>query len=142
VMASVGRTGLPHIHMGSVALKVARQLPCSLLVVTQEEAVLHRMQQAIDDITAAYREGQDSLARGFHQEALACFERCLHLDPYFAPAFDGKATAHDHLRHVEQAERCRQQAELLRRELDRWGNAAITGTPRSASEAAAVLATP
>lgn len=117
VMGSVGRTGVPHIFLGSVSLKVARQLPCSLLIVTQEQAALDRLQQDIDQISAAYREGQSLLARGCHQEALACFERCLRLDPHFALALDGKATAHDHLSHGEEAERCRRQAELIRREL-------------------------
>jgi nucleotide-binding universal stress UspA family protein len=117
VMGSVGRTGLPHILMGSVALKVARQLPCSLLIVTQEQVALDRLRQNIDDISAAYREGQSFLAQGFHQEALARFERCLRFDPHFAPALEGKAAAHDHLSHGEEAERCRRQAELIRQEL-------------------------
>jgi universal stress protein E len=117
VMGSVGRTGLSHILMGSVSLKVARQLPCSLLIVTQEQVGLDRLQQNIDDINAAYREGQSFLADGFHQEALARFERCLRLDPHFAPALEGKVSAHDHLGHAEQAERCRRQAELIRQEL-------------------------
>jgi nucleotide-binding universal stress UspA family protein len=117
VMATLGRTGMPHIFLGSVALKVMRQMPCSLLALTQEEGALDRLQQNIDEINAACREGQNLLAQGFSQEALNYFDRCLHLNPYFAPAYDGKAAAHQHLKHAEQAERCRQQAELLRRDL-------------------------
>jgi nucleotide-binding universal stress UspA family protein len=117
VMGAVGRTGLPHILMGSVSLKVGRLLPCSLLTVPQEQVGLDRLQQNIDDINAACRQGQDCLARGFHEDALAWFGRCLYLNPYFAPALEGKAAAHDQLGHQEQAERCRQHAELLRREL-------------------------
>ncbi len=117
VLGAVGRTGLPHIQMGSVALKVGRLLPCSLLTVPIEQVALDRLQQNVDDINASYREGQACLARGLHEEALARFEHCLRLSPYFAPALEGKAATHDRLGHPEQAERCRQQAGLLRREL-------------------------
>jgi universal stress protein A len=35
VMGSHGRTGIAHIMLGSVAEKVARKAPCSVLIVKQ-----------------------------------------------------------------------------------------------------------
>ena len=38
-MGSVGRTGLPRILMGSVAQKVVREIPCSVITVKSKEGV-------------------------------------------------------------------------------------------------------
>jgi nucleotide-binding universal stress UspA family protein len=91
VMGSLGRTGLPYLVMGSTAVKVARQLPCSLLTVKREQVMAVHLEQNIADINAAFQEGQELLAQGFFQEALSQFERCLQLDPHFAHALDAKA---------------------------------------------------
>lgn len=117
VMGSTGRTGLAHLLMGSTALKVARQFPCALLTVKKEEVLIAQLEQNITDIQVAYQEGQELLAQGFAPEALARFEQCLRIDPYFAYALEGQAAAHERLGHKEQAELCRKQAELIRREL-------------------------
>lgn len=95
VMGSLGRTGLPYLLMGSTAVKVARQLPCSLLAVKRYQV----------------------MAVHLEHEALTQFERCLHLDPHFAHALDAKAETHERMGHAAQAEECRGLAELIRREL-------------------------
>jgi phosphohistidine swiveling domain-containing protein len=86
-MGSLGRTGLPYLLMGSTAVKVARQLPCSLLTVKREQVMAVHLEQNIADINAAFQEGQELLAQGFCKEALSQFERCLQLDPHFAHEF-------------------------------------------------------
>ncbi|MBI3462513.1 MAG: universal stress protein [Planctomycetes bacterium] len=117
VMGSVGRTGLPYVFMGSTALKVARQLPCALLTVKQEQVLVARMEQNIADINAAFQEGQELLEQGFCEEALAWFDQCLRLDPYFAHALEAKAAVHERMGHSDQAECCCKQAELIRQML-------------------------
>jgi nucleotide-binding universal stress UspA family protein len=117
VMGSLGRSGLPYLLMGSTAVKVARQLPCSLLTVKREQVMAAYLEQNIADINAAFQEGHELLAQGFCQEALAQFDRCLHLDPHFAHALDAKAETHERMGHAEQADECRKLAELIRREL-------------------------
>ena len=117
VMGSVGRTGLPYVLMGSTAVKVARRLPCSLLTLRREQVLVAHLEQNIAEINTAFQEGQALLAQGFCEEALARFDRCLHLDPHFAHALEGKAEVHERLGHTEQAEEFRRLAELVRREL-------------------------
>ena len=55
VMGSVGRAGLPYVLMGSTAVKVARQLACSLLIVSREQVLIAQLEQNIADINAAVR---------------------------------------------------------------------------------------
>lgn len=117
VMGSLGRTGLPYVLMGSTALKVARQLPCSLLTVKREQVMTVHLEQNIADINAAFQEGQELLAQGFCQEALSQFERCLQLDPHFAHALEAKAETHERMGHAEQAAEYRKLADLIRQEL-------------------------
>ncbi|MBI3465267.1 MAG: universal stress protein, partial [Planctomycetes bacterium] len=117
VMGSIGRTDLPHILMGSTALKVARRLPCAMLTVKPDRARIARLKQSIYDIRTAHREGQMLVAQGFFQEALDRFEQCLRIDPLYAPALEGKAAAHERLGHEELAEEHRTLAEMVRQSL-------------------------
>src|SRR5262249_34827801 len=57
VMGSMGRRGLPYMVMGSTAVKVARQLPCSLLTVKRDQVLKLDVEQKIADINEAFREG-------------------------------------------------------------------------------------
>jgi nucleotide-binding universal stress UspA family protein len=117
VMGSGGRTGLPYLFMGSTAIKVARQLPCALLTVKRVQVLVPDASQKIADINTAFEEGQALLAEGFCQEAIAQFDQCLGIDSRCADAVEAKAEALERLGRGEQADDCRKQAELIRREL-------------------------
>jgi tetratricopeptide (TPR) repeat protein len=46
------------------------------------------------DLEGLFYEGSDLHGEGRHEEALACFERCLMIDPDYADALLGKAMVH------------------------------------------------
>lgn len=46
------------------------------------------------DIEELFYEGSDLHGEGRHEEALACFERCLAIDPDYVDALLGKAMVH------------------------------------------------
>lgn len=46
------------------------------------------------DIEELFYEGSDLHGEGRHDEAMACFERCLAIDPDYADAILGKAMVH------------------------------------------------
>jgi nucleotide-binding universal stress UspA family protein len=117
VMGSGGRTRLPYLFMGSTAIKVARQLPCALLIVKRVQVLVPDASQKIADINIAFEEGQALLAEGFCQEAIAQFDQCLGIDSRCADAVEAKAEALERLGRGEQADECRKQGEMIRREL-------------------------
>ena len=113
VMGSVGRTGLARLLVGSVAEKVTREMPCSVVVVKAEHAARVLVEAEIADVEARFRQGQELLDGGFPTEAMGRFESCIGKDMMFAPAWEGLATAHERLGHAEKAEEYRQQAKYV-----------------------------
>jgi len=117
VMGSVGRTGLPRILLGSVAEKVARELPCSIITVKAEHAIRVEVDFKLDDLEAGYRQGEALLEKGFPAEALRQFENCLAKDPLYLPAWEGAATAHERLGRPQCAQQCRDKAQAIHNRL-------------------------
>ena len=50
--------------------------------------------EAVSEIEALFFEGSDLHGEGRHDEAMACFDRCLALDPAYTDAILGKAMVH------------------------------------------------
>jgi universal stress protein E len=113
VMGSVGRTGLSRMLMGSVAEKVTREMPCSIVTVKAEHAIRLEVQTEIADIHAHFRLGQELLEKGFAAEAEREFRQCLSRDLMYAPAWEGLAAAYERLGRDHEAEDCRQQSNLI-----------------------------
>ncbi len=117
VMGSVGRTGVARALLGSVAEKVARALPCSIMTVKSEDFVRLQLGGAIDDIREHVEQAAKLLENGFAREALGEFRQCIVRDPVYAPAWEGAAAAHERLENAEQAEECRSRAQEIVRSL-------------------------
>jgi nucleotide-binding universal stress UspA family protein len=113
VMGSVGRTGLPYVLMGSTAVKVARQLPCSLLTVKHEESSDEEFTSDVKTINILYAEGRELLAAKSYEAAIAKFNQVLGHDPYHPAALQGRADAFDRLGHAQEAERSRRRAKAI-----------------------------
>ena len=114
VMGSVGRTGLARILMGTVAARVLREMPCSVITVKAEHAIRLQVEAEIADIEKQWERGQELLAKGFPEEAMGQFHNCLHKDNLYVPALQGLADAHERMGHREESERCSHTAKFIR----------------------------
>jgi universal stress protein E len=117
VMGSQGRSGVARVLIGSVAEKVIRAMPCSVVTVKSEHAIRLRLETEIADIEARFKAGQMLLEKGFPAEALRQFEAVVAKDMTFAPGWEGLAAAHDRLGQKEEAKDCRQKAQHIRKKL-------------------------
>lgn len=117
VMGSVGKTGLERIFMGSVAEKVVREMPCSVVTVKSEHAIRLRLEGQIADIKTHFKEGTELLEKGFPEEAIRRFEYCINKNMMLPEAWEGLAAAHAHLGHQEAAEKYKQEAKYIRQRL-------------------------
>lgn len=117
VMGCEGRTGIERLILGSVAEKVIRDLPCSVLALRAEHAIRLHMEAAIDDIEARLKEGRELLEKGFAEEALHQFKLILQKDVMLAPAWEGMAAANDRLGRTAAARECAERAKVIRRKL-------------------------
>ncbi len=113
VMGSTGRTGLARILMGSVAEKVLREVPCSMVTVKAEHAVRLHVEQEIASLDARVAEGRELLEAGFAREAVREFRLCVDAETLCVPAWEGLAAAHQRLGHEEESESCRQTAQRI-----------------------------
>jgi len=117
-MGSTGRTGLARILMGSVAEKVIREMPCSVITVKAEHAIRLSVEQEIVGLKAHVTKGHELLEADFAPEALREFQQCLDTEMLYVPAWEGLAAAHHRLGHMEESERCRQTAKSARESLE------------------------
>ena len=117
VMGSVGRSGLSRILMGSVASKVVRQMPCSVITVKSEHAIRLRLSEEISDLRDHLKQGQELLEQGFAREAIEQFERCIAIDILCEPAWEGLSVAHLRLGQHKESKRCNLAVEQIRQYL-------------------------
>ena len=118
VMGSTGRTGLARILMGSVAEKVLREVPCSMITVKAEDAVRLRVEEHIDGLEARIAKGRELLEAGFAPEALREFQGCVEAEALCIPAWEGAAAAHQRLGHTAESGRCLRMAQRARESLE------------------------
>ena len=117
VMGSVGRSGLSRILMGSVASKIVRQMPCSIITVKSEHAVRLRLSEEISDLHDHLKQGRELLEKGFAKEALEQFEHCIARDILCEPAWEGMSVAHLRLGQHQKSKECNEAVEQIRRYL-------------------------
>lgn len=117
VMGSTGLTGQPRILMGSVAEKVIREMPCSMVAVKSEDPVRLRLETEMTRIESRFEQGKELLEQGFPEDAIGQFQHCVTQDRLYAPAWEALAAAHERLGHKDEATRCRTRAKEARQEL-------------------------
>jgi nucleotide-binding universal stress UspA family protein len=117
VMGSSGRSGLARFFMGSVAQKVLRRAPCSVLAVKAEHVVRVEFEAKVEELKTRFAKGQALLAKGRAADALVEFEAVRSENPMAAPVWEALAAAHRHLGHEEQAAQCESRARYVRETL-------------------------
>ena len=113
IMGSVGRTGLSRILLGSVAGKVARQLPCSVVMMKAEDAIRLKLDQDLSDLSTHYARAGELLENGFVAEAKRHFEHCVQTSDMFAPAWLGLAEACERQGQTDLARKHRETARQI-----------------------------
>ncbi len=94
------------------------------------------------DIDEVFYQGSDLHGEGRHAEAMACFERCLAMDPTYADALLGKAMVHMARSEFAEAIACAERiCELAPEDVLAWTNLSVfhqrAGNIPAAEEAAA-----
>lgn len=117
VMGATGRSGIARLLLGSTTRRVLRELPCSLLVVHDEDLLLEDLNaEDVRTNNLTYAEAQGLLAEQAFAAALRKFDQVLARNPFHVPALEGRAAACEALGLTERATRSRRRAELLRHE--------------------------
>ncbi len=117
VMGATGKSGVTRMLLGSTTRRVLRKLPCSLLVVHDEDALQEEMHA--DDVKVnqlAYAAAMSLLAEQSYEAALRKFDRVLARNPFHIGALEGKAQACEALGQTTRATRCHHRAQILRQE--------------------------
>jgi universal stress protein E len=113
VMGSEGRTGIARLLMGSVAAKVARAFPCSVLMVKDVDVTREKHWKELDQAFSLNARGQALLAENRLEDAIQKFESSLSHNRLSLDAWHGLADAHDQAGEPEKAERCRETARKM-----------------------------
>jgi universal stress protein E len=114
VMGTEGMSNQPRTLVGSVTKKVTRAMPCSIVTVNDEDVLVARLSNALNNIQEQMQEGAAQLRSGNPVEALAEYEQCLLDEPTYAPAWDGLAAAYEAMGDLNKADRCAKAAERIR----------------------------
>jgi len=117
VMGATGKSGVTRMLLGSTTRRVLRKLPCSLLVVHDEDALQEEMHA--DDVKVnqlAYAAAMSLLAEQSYEAALRKYDRVLARNPFHIGALEGKAQACEALGQTTRANRCHHRAQILRQE--------------------------
>jgi Tfp pilus assembly protein PilF len=97
-----------------VASKVARSLPCSLVMLKAEDAIRLKIDQELSDLRTHYERGVELLEHGFLEEARREFEHCVEThDMMFLPAWESLAETFDRLGKPDRAKQCRETAQRI-----------------------------
>lgn len=114
IMGAEGMSNQPRALVGSVTQKVTRAMPCSILIVNDEDVLATRLKATIDSIELHMRDAQSLLRVGNPLEALVEYERLVLDEPTYAPAWEGMAEAYKSLGDLNKADRCRESAARVR----------------------------
>ena len=117
VMGSVGRTGLSKTLLGSVATKVVREVPCSVVTVKTEDVIRPHFEESIRELKGSFAEAVRLMEKGRAKEAKRQFHQCVAIDPMFAPAWEGLAEANRLLGNEYESAESKATAQLIRRQL-------------------------
>jgi universal stress protein E len=114
VMGAEGMSNQPRALVGSVTQKVTRAMPCSILIVNDEDVLATRLNATIDSIELHMADAESLLRVGNPLEALAEYELLVLDEPTYAPAWEGMALAYEALGDLNKADRCRESAARVR----------------------------
>jgi nucleotide-binding universal stress UspA family protein len=113
VVGATGRTGLVRVLLGSTTRRLLEQVPCSLLVVKEEDVIEELFEGEVRLINLLLAEGRELLAAGAYEAARTKFRQVLAHNPFHMGAITGLADAHEKLGNADQARYYRRRAASL-----------------------------
>ena len=91
IMGATGRTGLARLLLGSVSRRILQALPCSMLMVKEEDLIEEAIEDDLRFLNLLTAQGRELLSAGDLETALAKFRRVLAHNPFHVPAIRGLA---------------------------------------------------
>ena len=116
IMGSVGMGASRLSLMGTVAEKVLREMPCSVVTVKAEDAIQVRLNAEMKDIHVCADQGEELLKNGMADEAVTHFQHCLGINSLYVPAWEGIAKAHEQMGRKAEAEKYRKKVKEVQEE--------------------------
>lgn len=104
IMGALGVTSDPDVSIGRVAEKVVHVLPCSIILIKQEEPIQVRLDRELKNNEDHIKLGWEFLGNGMPEKALFHFERCISKHIFYLPAWKGIVAAHERLGNKEAVE--------------------------------------
>lgn len=97
MMGSTGKGAIKRFFLGSIAERVAREVPCSFIINKTEGLIQLKLDKEITDIEAIYEEGVQLAHHGFIQEAIVEWKRCIHINELYFKAWSAIVKAYEGL---------------------------------------------
>jgi nucleotide-binding universal stress UspA family protein len=117
VMGAEGMSNHARTLVGSVTHKVCREMPCSMLIVNDDDVLTARLDATLERIRNHMSEAQLLFAEGDVLESLGEYEQCILEQPSYAQAWAGMAESYESLGDLNKADRCREAVQLIRDKL-------------------------
>jgi nucleotide-binding universal stress UspA family protein len=115
VMGATGRSGVVRRLLGSVTRDVLRRLPCSILVVKDEDLIEEFTEEDAKVVELLFAEGESLMGVASFEAAVAKFDQVLAHNPFHVPTLQRRADALQQLGLNDRSERSRRRAAALQR---------------------------
>jgi universal stress protein E len=115
-MGATGRTGLVRVLLGSTTRRVLHDLPCSLLIVKQEDVIEQLLEDDLQSIALLLAEGQALYERRDYESAAVRFRQALARNPFHLQSVERLVDTYQRLGNDQEASKYRRRAELLRKQ--------------------------
>lgn len=105
IMGTTGRSGFSKILMGSVTEKVIREVPCSFLTLKNNDVMALEIESKIQDIESHYNLAQKLFEKGFFEESIVQYKRCLNINFMHLPSLKAISRAYEKLGDLDNAKK-------------------------------------
>ena len=103
IMGTTGRSGFSKILMGSVTEKVIREVPCSFITVKNEDIIALEIESKIQDIEKHHSLAQQLFEKGFFEESIIQYKKCLSINFMHLPSLKGISKTYEKLGDLDHA---------------------------------------
>ena len=118
VLGTLGINAQPRFILGSVAEKIIREVPSSLITVKYEDPIQLAIESESTDLESIYRRGRELLEKGFPQEAIIQFDRCLDQEQMQPRVWLSLSSAYERLGQHKDAQNAKTRAKEIRQKIE------------------------